>query len=273
MTTGTLEPEAPAEGPADGDRQFVTALARGLEVLRAFTPAEPLLGNRELADRTGLPKPTVARLTHTLTRLGYLVQAGRAGKYRLGAPVLSLGYAVLGGSSVRQVARPHMQALADACDASVALGARDGLSMVYLENCRSPTPVTLQLETGSRLPLATSAMGKALLAFLPEAERRALLDQARRADPAAWPRVECCVMEALEHFDRHGFVLSLGDWEPQVHGVGVPLPAPDGGPPFAFNLGGPSWTLPRERLVEELGPRLVHMARTVRDALAGHQPR
>ena len=54
------------------DRQFVTALARGLELLRCFTPRENVLGNQDLARKTGLPKPTVTRLTHTLMRLGYL---------------------------------------------------------------------------------------------------------------------------------------------------------------------------------------------------------
>jgi DNA-binding IclR family transcriptional regulator len=62
---------------ATGDRKFVTALARGLEVLRACTPTEGLLGNGELVERTGLPKPTVSRLTHTLTKLGYLAYAER----------------------------------------------------------------------------------------------------------------------------------------------------------------------------------------------------
>src|SRR5918997_2052925 len=62
------------------DRKFVTALARGLEVLRAFTPTEGLLGNGEIAERTGLPKPTVSRLTYTLTKLGYLAHVERLGK-------------------------------------------------------------------------------------------------------------------------------------------------------------------------------------------------
>src|ERR1041384_854808 len=71
---------APARGarPAvETDRKFVTALARGLEVLRAFTPAEGLLGNGEIAERTRLPKPTVSRLTYTITKLGYLSHVER----------------------------------------------------------------------------------------------------------------------------------------------------------------------------------------------------
>jgi len=65
------QPTATFSYEHEGDRQFATTLARGLEVLRCFTPLEPLLGNKEISVRTGLPKPTVSRLTYTLTKLGY----------------------------------------------------------------------------------------------------------------------------------------------------------------------------------------------------------
>src|SRR5438552_3903344 len=109
---------------APRDRQFVETLARGLEILRAFSPHRALLGNQEIARYTGLPKPTVSPLTYTLTKLGYLTYSDRLGKYQLGAPALGLGYAVLSSMGIRQVARPHMQQLADYADASVALGSR-----------------------------------------------------------------------------------------------------------------------------------------------------
>ena len=73
------------------DRQFVNALARGLELLRCFQPGDTELGNAELARRTGMPKPTVSRLTYTLTKLGYLAFSESRGTYRLAAGVLALG--------------------------------------------------------------------------------------------------------------------------------------------------------------------------------------
>ncbi|MER1157644.1 helix-turn-helix domain-containing protein, partial [Pseudomonas aeruginosa] len=94
------------------DRQFVTALARGLELLRCFTPRESLLGNQELAKKTGLPKPTVSRLTHTLTRLGYLRHLPHSGKYQLEVGVMSFGYAMLSNLSIRALARPLMEEMA-----------------------------------------------------------------------------------------------------------------------------------------------------------------
>src|SRR5690242_15148932 len=111
--------DPPLAASANKDRQFVIALARGLDVLRAFTPQDGLLGNHEIAARTGLPRPTISRLTHTLTRLGYLKHSERLGKYQLGTAVLSLGYAVLANIGLRQVARPLMQELADQVNASV----------------------------------------------------------------------------------------------------------------------------------------------------------
>ena len=75
----------------EGDRQFATTLARGLQLLRCFTPEEPVQGNRELSRRLQLPAATVSRLTYTLMALGYLAQDEHKGKYRLGSAVLSLG--------------------------------------------------------------------------------------------------------------------------------------------------------------------------------------
>src|SRR5580658_9911150 len=117
-----------------GDRKFVSALARGLEVLRAFTPTEGLLGNGELVARTGLPKPTVTRFTYTLTKLGYLTYVERLGKYQLAPAALALGYSALANMRIRQIARASMQQLADYADASVALGTRDRLDLIYVEH-------------------------------------------------------------------------------------------------------------------------------------------
>src|SRR3954465_4030061 len=130
------------------ERKFVVALARGLEVLRAFTPNESLLGNQEIAARTGLAKATVSRLTYTLTRLGYLAHVERLGKYQLAPAALSIGYSTLANMRIRHIARPYMQELANYAGASVALGTRDRLNLIYLEHCRSKAAVMLRLDLG-----------------------------------------------------------------------------------------------------------------------------
>src|SRR5579871_3913309 len=85
------------------DRQFATTLARGLEILRCFTPQQPVLGNKDLVKATGLPKATISRFTYTLTSLGYLRQVPEQKKYQLGSAVLSLGYPLLAAMYVRQL--------------------------------------------------------------------------------------------------------------------------------------------------------------------------
>ena len=250
------------------DRQFVNALARGLELLRCFGPGEVYLTNAELAKRSSLPKPTVSRLTHTLTTLGYLNYSESQGKYQLGAGVLALGYRMLSTMDLRKLARPLMEELAEYAQASVSLGARDRLSMVYVESCRSSANVTLRLDVGARIPMATTAMGKALLCVLPEAERNYLLDRVRQRDEANWPQVKAGVEQGFKDYQERGFCMSAGEWQGDVHAVGVPVRGLDGEQVMAFNCGGPAFLLSHARLEEDLGPKLVQLVRRI-DTILG----
>lgn len=254
------------------DRQFVNALARGLELLRCFRPGDTELGNAELARRTGMPKPTVSRLTYTLTKLGYLAFSESRGTYRLASGVLALGYAMLSNLDVRKVARPYMEELSEYAQASVSIGARDRLSMVYIESCRSSANVTLRLDVGSRIPLATSAVGRALLCGLPQGERDYLMDHVRLQDEENWPRVKAGIEQAQRDYQERGFVISAGDWQKDVHAVGVPLMGTDGDRAMAFNCGGPAFLLPLDRLVNDVGPRLVQLVRKVEVELGRSLP-
>lgn len=257
------------DGEDRKDRQFVTALSRGLDILRAFQPGEGMLGNQDIAERTGLPKPTVSRLTHTLCKLGYLAPVERLGKYQLGTGVLALGYAALANMDIRKVARPLMQELADYTDASVSLGSRDRLSMVYVETCRGTGTLTMRLDIGSRIPIATTAMGRAFLAGLADHERGQLIDHlAGRLASDDWPRIKAGVEQALRDYDERGFVISAGEWQQDVHAIGTPVFHPAGGPPYSLNCGGAAFLLPRERLEQDFGPRLVQVARRIEAALA-----
>ncbi|MFO0581635.1 MAG: IclR family transcriptional regulator [Anaeromyxobacter sp.] len=251
---------------APKDRQFVTALARGLELLRAFGPGDRWLGNRELAARTGLPKPTVSRLTHTLTRLGYLRHAPEREQYALGPAVLSLGYAMLGQLDARRVARPLMQALAEHAGVSVNLGVRDRLGMVYLDTYRSASTFALQLEAGARIPIASTSMGRALVCGLPDPARRELLEELRRDAGKDWPGVKQALDRARRDFREHGLCFSLGDWREEVHAVAAPLVTGDG-EVLVFSASGPAFQTSRERLEREVGPRLRNLVDNVRSAL------
>ena len=249
------------------DRHFVTALARGLEVLSCFRHGEITLSNQELAQRCKLPKSTVSRLTMTLTKLGYLIHVQESGRYRLGTACLALGSALLNKLDVRKIARPMMQELAEFSGASVSLGVRDKLSMIYVENCRSSAALTLTLDVGSRMPLATSAMGRAWLAAVSQDERQEALEQIHALDDLAWPNIKTGVDKALADYSSLGITCSFGDWNKEVNGVARAFDPGNGLPVMAVNVGGPSYNLSPQFLLDKVAPRLLQVVRAIEDAL------
>ena len=258
------------KGPvnAKADRHFVTALARGLDVLSAFRSRDRMLGNQELARRCGLPKSTISRLTYTLTKHGYLEHAddgGGNGGYRLGSAVLALGSAMLARMDMRQVARPLMQELADRSHAMVSLGVRDRLSMIYVENCRSESALTLSLDVGSRIPLATTAMGRAYLVQCSDTERDNLANRIRERDEAAWPHINEGIERALTEHRELGCCTSFGEWQKDVNAIAVAFRPPGGRSIMAINCGGPGFHLSPEFLLEEVRPALLELVGRLQD--------
>ncbi|KMO41689.1 IclR family transcriptional regulator [Methylobacterium variabile] len=246
----------PAE-TEDSDRQFVTALARGLQVLRAFRDAAEMLGNREIAARTGLPKPTVSRLTHTLLSLGYLVHDPQGERYGLGPAVLALSAAFLRQNSFPQMVKPFLQDLATAVQAHVALGLLDGLSSVYVQLWRGQGQrIVLSSEVGFRLPLARSAMGMATLTSLDEGERSALFTRLRR-DGADAGRLDRTYRRCAQEIAEHGFCVGIGIWHQDINAVAAPIHAPGGRGHFAVNISGPAFLLTEDVLRRDTGPKLL----------------
>ncbi|WP_046112616.1 IclR family transcriptional regulator [Aquincola tertiaricarbonis] len=249
----------PEDTPAEEDRRYVTALARGLEVLRCFRPQDRWLSHQEIARRTGLPQATVSRLTFTLTHLGYLRHQADAGQYALAGGVLALGFSMLSNFDIARIARPVMQAIADRVEAAVSMGLRHELQMVYVAHCRGAGRLTLGLDVGARLPLPDTAMGRALLCALPATERDAVCALLQQADAGQWPRQRVAIDTALAQHARWGYVLSEQDWQREISAVGVPVQVGDGRPPLALTIGGPSSYLTHEVLMR-MGPMLVEAA-------------
>lgn len=244
------------------DRRFVTALARGLDVLRCFGPEERWLPNQEIARRTGLPKATVSRITFTLTSLGYLDHSPEREMYAVGLPVVGLGFRVLTHFDIGRAARPFMQGLADQVRGAVSLGVRHGTEVIYVAHCRSASPLTLGLDVGARLPLAQSAMGRAVIFGLEASVREQVLECVRKSSPEnAWDGLREELAEAAADFARRGFVTTAPEAEIGV--VAVPLHIGDGREPLALNCGGPASAFSQDRLLKEVGPLLVRAARSV----------
>ncbi|TDR78487.1 IclR family transcriptional regulator [Paludibacterium purpuratum] len=240
------------------DRHFVTALARGLQVLAAFRPGEGALSNQQLAARTGLPKSTVSRLSYTLTRLGYLAQDAETGGYRPGLAALSLAGGMLGSFDMRRVAAPLMRAFSLEHTISASLGLLDGTDIVYLETCRSQARVSVQLSVGSRVPLATTAIGRACYAGLPPAEQQALRSLLKARYGEGWPTHEARLAAACDEYRRYGFCTSFGEFEPDVMAVGVALPPLTAGQgAMCLNASGPAFAFDEKEMAGRIGPALL----------------
>lgn len=255
-----------ARRPPAADRKFVSALARGLEVLRAFGPRDVWLTNQEIAKRTGLAKPTVSRLAYTLTRVGHLRYSEATNKYALGPAAFSLGLSALGQMDIRSIARPLMQALSEHTRAAVHLAVNDHRAMVLVDTYR--TSESFVVDIGSRVPVATTSMGRAYLCALPEVQRRKLLDELRAAHPEDWAQVRKGLDQACSDHEQYGYCLGLGDWRREVHAIAVPFVPLDGWAPVVFGCSGAAFQLPPDVLRDSVAPRLLTLVGNIRSTLA-----
>ena len=258
------------EPASDDQPQVVSALVRGISILKCFERGEPNLGNQEIANRTGLPKPTVSRLTFTLAALGFLSYSPTLEKYSLGVGVLALSHAFRRSHSIIEVSRPLMQELADHTKAAVILAACDGNQMVLLDICQGDETFYMRLEAGSRVPHGTTALGRAYLAALPLNQFEEFLASVRETcSPAAFRALKAGILHARRDYEQFGFCFSLGDWHPDVFAVGVPVISKDGSRVFAFNCSGRVSVVTRERLIGDIGPRLVVLRNKVLELTGG----
>jgi DNA-binding IclR family transcriptional regulator len=180
---------------------------------------------------------------------------------------LSLGSAMLSRLDLRQVARPLMQELAAFSGASVSLGARERFSMIYIEHCRGPAALTLSMDVGARIPLATSAIGRAYLAVIDESERRAIMAEVQTHDPAAWPKVRAGIERAVKDHTRLGVTCSFGDWQKDVNGIARAFHPGGGLPPMAISCGGPASSLSKDLLLDHVRPRLIELTQRLEATL------
>lgn len=244
------------------DRNFVTALARGLDVLRCFRENETALTNHDFAERTGLPKATISRLTHTLVVLGYLVMDPGKGTYRLGAGVLELGFSVLSGMDIGQRAEGEMLALRDGPNSyiTVAIAEPHGLDAVYVAVKRSREEVALSMRIGSRLPLFFSAIGRAILVGMTDAALEEAIDFANRTAPDQKELRANSLDRARAEYETLGYCTGYGDWRPDVNGIAVPVFSLNGSRIYGLNLGGPSFHVKKKQLEKVYATELIASA-------------
>jgi DNA-binding IclR family transcriptional regulator len=255
-------------GIVSKDRNFVNALGRGLVVLEAFcTGGTTWMSGMEVAERVGLPKPTTSRLLQALTGLGYLYYSARRRQYRLGVAVLSLGFAAREPFSINDLVRPYLKELADTYNVHASLAGRDRLDVIELEVCHSlNTLMTLRLEVGSRIPLAGTATGHALIAPLPPAEIDYLFLHLKERHQKHWDELRASIEKGRQEVAQDGFTTASASWNTDINGVAVPLIFPGGSPVYTLACGAPARHLPAAKQ-RAIGQRLVAIAREIETRL------
>lgn len=263
---------ATAQEPAEPRSDTVSALERGISVLRCFSHERPVLGYVEIARITGIPRPTVNRLVATLLSTGMLKADPLSDRFTLGPALVSLAQVFLSSLDVRAVARPPMQAMAEEVAGAVYLAVRDGMEMVLIEACRPRSSILVpRLDVGSRAPMAVSALGRAYISALDEERRNQLLDSLRLLRGPEWEAVEPGLLRAIAESHRLGYCLSLGDFHREIHSVSVPLVGP-GEEIMALNCGGAGYIFTEQRLRTEIAPRLRAIAIQIAREIGGSVP-
>ena len=225
------------------------SLERGVEILRAFRPGSNFLGNGEIAERTGLSKSTVSRLTQTLVGAGMLQLDTRQRAYCLAPAVLSLAHAMRSGSGVLAIAAPKMRALAEKHGINVGLAAPDLGEMVYLESIRYKRRIAFRnVVSGQRIPMELTSLGRAYLATLSPDRCKLLFAMFRQRRPRQWNTLEQQIERAIQDVERLGYCAA--SWQPSVVAVSTPLQVDQG--TYALNV-----SLSTDQNVDEVVRRLA----------------
>jgi len=248
-------------------RSLIAPLARALALLAAFAPEDCWLGAGDLIARTGIPSSTVTRIAGSLVQLGYLQYGRTERKYRLTAKVLALGYGAVATNDVQRIARTLMAAFTEQHGLQmVSLSTRDRLGIVVLETFGSKqAPMFAGMNAGTRMSIGASPLGWALLAALPQPERRYLLDNVERRMAQDWIRVRRRASAAIAQVQEQGYCLVVDEGRPNAAIVATPLMVP-GRSPLVLACGGSSTQLARACVEREIGPRLLTLAAAIQEA-------
>ena len=244
------------------------SLERGLAILSAFDSDRPLIGVSELSRELALSRSTAHRYIATLARLGYLQQDPDSKRYRLGPKVLDLGFSAINSMDVREISAPHLRRLSDETGHTVNLAILDGTDVVYIERCRTAQPgqrdIDLNLHVGARLPAYCTAMGKAILAFVPEDSREAIIERIdfvsrgpnTITDPAEF-RAE------LERIRVSGFAVNDEELAYGLRSIAAPIQAHSGEVLAALNLAVHRTMSTMDELIARFGPAVKQTAEDI----------
>jgi IclR family transcriptional regulator, pca regulon regulatory protein len=251
----------------DNSPDFIEAIARGLDVIRAFGPGQPVMSLAAVAEASDLPRPTARRILLTLEQLGYVRQSGAGqrgqavGGYELTPRVLDLGMSYVLSRGLWEIARPHMEALVARTRNSSSIAQLDGSDIVYVARVAVPKIVTLAVTIGTRFPAMPTSLGKVLLAALPLADAERILAEPSRS--GITPRLQPDASErasALREVRARGWALTDEELAPGIRSVAVPLRDGEGRVIAALNVNTHAAETPLTVLTGEYLPLLLQTA-------------
>jgi IclR family pca regulon transcriptional regulator len=257
--------EEPAwSAPRLREPRYSQSLERGLAILGCFTPERSVLGIADIADDLGMSRSTTHRYVITLVALGYLEQ-GASRKYRLGLKVTDLGMAALNSTGLREHAHEYLEELRQRTSYTTNLAVLDGTEILYVDRARSfrrgQSKIDLGLHPGSRLPAYCTAMGKLLLAYLPENEQGELLTEMKltKQGPNTITSKKALLTE-LDEIQSEGFAVNDEELAPELHSIAAPVRNEAREVVAAVNLAAHTSMISLSELVDALCPHLVSTA-------------
>lgn len=251
------------------DRNLNASLVHGLSVLEAVAKHREDIPLATLAETVGLKKTSTWRLVHTLVGLGYVRQDPKTRQFRPGPRVLSLGYAYFDGLDLKQLAAPFMLELADRFNEAVNLGVMDGDEVIFLERIRSSHIISINLHIGSRLPLYSTSLGRALICEMPEEWLYAYLKRLTNDQNATkyLQHGDRVLLGMLEETRRLGYALNDQEIVNGLRAVASPIRDSTCNIVGAVGIGAPSSRLSVPDLRRTVAPEVVSAARKISQAL------
>jgi DNA-binding IclR family transcriptional regulator len=242
-----------------------SSLARGLNVLECFGQEKR---NRytlsELAKRLNMPKSSIYRVLKTLSRMGYLRYEEHSKHYYLGVRVLSLGFALLEGLELREIARPYMEMLSHECNKTVNLTVLDGMEMVYVERVSVRSIRAYNIGVGSRIRLWNSAVGKAALAYMDSQAVSGMLEKAKKEGVFKGDRK--AFMDTLADVRKNGFAVNNQELRAGIIAIAAPVFSSKG-ITGAINLIAEPEDVSIDVLMREYAPKLMKVGNQLSEAL------
>ena len=250
--------------PESSKKDFVEALARGLEVIRSFDRLHMKQTISQISERTLLARPTVLRLLITLEELGYVRELDN--KYSLTPKVVDLGMAYISALGLYGAAKPHMETLSKQVDQTVSLAELDGSDIVYTGRVEVPKIVSVGVTVGARLPSASTALGRVLLADLSQAELEEVLNTPTMS--MFYPRTNFTVDQLcprLEKVRNNGWAESDEDLQYGVHAIAAPIRGEHGAVVAAVGIGVHTSEVSKDVIRDNYLPLLLEAAHGIEE--------